>query len=675
VTLATYAELYAQPGLLTNEQSPYDLAALVGHGYRWLSFEAVDGTLLYDWNLEPARAAGLSPGVWGVTYGDHDNPDPDVFYRDGLALGRQAIELGAEHVMADIEACAKGTRSNAGLWPYVSGVRDGGWSGPVHLTTLGSPSDPERWDYEIDVDSFLDTGGGVFPQAYYNDYADYLPANCSTYWTRVGVPAGRLNMMIGLYTGLRGRIDGEEWVGLLTDAGIGRNLSIFMAQHGTKADWDSLETLTLADDPAPDWWTLPYPTNPNPPAVQQPRWLYPPDIGGGYEPSSDGPDVRAYKIAVCRLGRWPAPKNQFDEDYSNGFAHGKDNTVANSGIEGIQRQSGLDDTGNLGKNVFQVLRTALIPAGLPNAGEPAFTPEAIALLTESKWWQYPYEQGPGPKVDFPRSLYAPDWPGQPTPADGPDVQAYKRAVSRLGRWPWQQFSQAYTNEFAHGTSGSVADSGVEGLQRQTPGLDDTGNLSKKGFEILRRALIPPSLPHGHEYAFDEKALDLLKQANEQQGSGKTIRQQALAAAQGQVGYCESPPGSNQNKFGSWYGMNGEPWCAMFVTWAFEAGTAAGSESFAKGSYYAYVPYVVSDAQAGRRGLTLTSSPQPGDLVCYDWDGGGADHIGIFKEGNATSWRAIEGNTSTGNNSNGGQVMDRQRSRYDAAQVWFVRVAN
>ena len=26
-----------------------------------------------------------------------------------------------------------------------------------------------------------------------------------------------------------------------------------------------------------DWWEQPYPTNPDPPAVQQPRWLYPPE--------------------------------------------------------------------------------------------------------------------------------------------------------------------------------------------------------------------------------------------------------------------------------------------------------------------------------------------------------------------------------------------------------------
>lgn len=424
-----------------------------------------------------------------------------------------------------------------------------------------------------------------------------------------------------------------------------------------------------------EWWQEPYPANPNPPAVQQPRQVFPPDIGGGYASSSDGDDVRAYKRAVSRLGRWEWAN--FDGDYSSRFAHGEAGEhVPTTGIAGVQRQSGLDDTGNLGPNVFRVLRCSLIPEGLPNAGEPAMDDEAVALLNNTKWWKYPYALGPGPKgspISFPRPLYAPDWPGQATPQDGPDVVAYKRAISRLGRWPWQTFSEAYTNDFAHGESGNVGDTGVEGVQRQTPSLDDTGNLSGKVYDVLMRALVPPCLPHANEYGFDAYALDRLREANAYQPGG-TIRERALDAAIAELGYTESPNGSNQNKYGAWYGMNGEPWCAMFCTWCFEVG-AGGSSSFTKGGYYAYVPYVVSDARNGRRGLSVTSAPIPGDLVCYDWARDGTyDHIGIFKSGSYYEFRAIEGNTSTSNQSNGGQVMDRARSQSDAAIV-FVRAAS
>jgi hypothetical protein len=54
-------------------------------------------------------------------------------------------------------------------------------------------------------------------------------------------------------------------------------------------------------------------------------------------------------------------------------------------------------------------------------------------------------------------------------------------------------------------------------------------------------------------------------------------------------------------------------------------------------------------------------PQPGDIAIYNWDGGLPDHIGIVEsfltDGTFT---CIEGNTSIGNDSNGGQVMRRKR---------------
>lgn len=38
----------------------------------------------------------------------------------------------------------------------------------------------------------------------------------------------------------------------------------------------------------------------------------------------------------------------------------------------------------------------------------------------------------------------------------------------------------------------------------------------------------------------------------------------LSIARGEMGYTESPQGSNKNKYGRWYGLDGEPWCMMFV---------------------------------------------------------------------------------------------------------------
>ena len=123
-------------------------------------------------------------------------------------------------------------------------------------------------------------------------------------------------------------------------------------------------------------------------------------------------------------------------------------------------------------------------------------------------------------------------------------------------------------------------------------------------------------------------------------------------------------------------MNGQPWCAMFVTWAYELAAdelGLDSPSFVRGSRYAYVPYVVGDARAGRYGLSTTDDPIPGDLVCFDWElNGEHDHIGLFERwtSGTSTFESIEGNTSTSSNSNGGQVMRRSRGR---SGVVFVRV--
>lgn len=139
---------------------------------------------------------------------------------------------------------------------------------------------------------------------------------------------------------------------------------------------------------------------------------------------------------------------------------------------------------------------------------------------------------------------------------------------------------------------------------------------------------------------------------------------ALVAAHSQIGVKESPAGSNRQKYGAWYGMNGVPWCAIFASWCYHQ---AGSSL-----HYAYVPYVVADARAGRNGLRVVEVPQPGDLVCYDWDGGLADHMGLFEARiGPSTFTAVEGNTSVSNDSNGGQVM--RRSRTGSMVQAYVRV--
>ena len=154
----------------------------------------------------------------------------------------------------------------------------------------------------------------------------------------------------------------------------------------------------------------------------------------------------------------------------------------------------------------------------------------------------------------------------------------------------------------------------------------------------------------------------------------SLGRRALAYLASHLGETESPAGSNRVPWASlWYGIVG-PWCAMSVSRAY---VAAGSKAFQRGRHYSYVPYIVADARAGRNNLALTRHPEPGDLVCYDWNHDGvADHVGLFEAWITPGARfhAVEGNTSSddhGSQSNGGGVYRRQR---DASLVQaFVHV--
>ncbi len=142
------------------------------------------------------------------------------------------------------------------------------------------------------------------------------------------------------------------------------------------------------------------------------------------------------------------------------------------------------------------------------------------------------------------------------------------------------------------------------------------------------------------------------------------RDKVLQTAHTELGITESPAGSNKSKYGKWYGagLDGQKWCAMFVSWVFHhAGLPLGHIQSKNGIHHCQSAHNYYKAKG-----KMTSNPQPGDIVIYDWSGDGhADHIGIFKkwmDSAKTVLEAYEGNTSQGNDSDGGKVMLRKRSR-------------
>jgi hypothetical protein len=142
----------------------------------------------------------------------------------------------------------------------------------------------------------------------------------------------------------------------------------------------------------------------------------------------------------------------------------------------------------------------------------------------------------------------------------------------------------------------------------------------------------------------------------------TTAGEVLNLAASQVGTSESPANSNRTKYGAWYGLDANPWCAMFVSWVFHHAGLPLPASTAKG--FAYTP---SGAAWFKNQGRWTTTPGVGHVVFYDFPGDGVNrisHVGIVERVNADgSITAIEGNTSAGSagsQRDGGGVYRRTR---------------
>jgi hypothetical protein len=123
---------------------------------------------------------------------------------------------------------------------------------------------------------------------------------------------------------------------------------------------------------------------------------------------------------------------------------------------------------------------------------------------------------------------------------------------------------------------------------------------------------------------------------------------------------------NRTPFGAWFGVDGVPWCNIFVSYCFRVGAqvtlCAGSDApgvYRKGS--AYVPSTAAWLRATGQWVGR-AAPLPGDIAIFDFDGSGSGgHIGIVEKAlGGGKLQSIEGNTSLSSDANGGGVMRRVR---------------
>ena len=137
-----------------------------------------------------------------------------------------------------------------------------------------------------------------------------------------------------------------------------------------------------------------------------------------------------------------------------------------------------------------------------------------------------------------------------------------------------------------------------------------------------------------------------------------LAEKIIETALAEIGVKESPANSNRQKYGKEYGVNGTAWCCQFVWWVFKKAGAAAL--FYGGKKTAYCPTLMQYYKS--KGQIVKKNFEPGDIIFFDFNGNGQpDHVGIVERVSGNKVYTIEGNTSVGNDTNGGQVMRRTRS--------------
>lgn len=135
----------------------------------------------------------------------------------------------------------------------------------------------------------------------------------------------------------------------------------------------------------------------------------------------------------------------------------------------------------------------------------------------------------------------------------------------------------------------------------------------------------------------------------------------IAVARKELGVKESPPNSNNVKYNTWYydrvvsGIQ-YAWCMVFCQWVYKQCNVSLPSGTAS---------CTAMLEAAKKAMCLVQSNyQPGDLVLFDFKGSrnAPQHCGILVNAKPAYdiYECIEGNTSVGNDSDGGMVMLRQR---------------
>ena len=150
------------------------------------------------------------------------------------------------------------------------------------------------------------------------------------------------------------------------------------------------------------------------------------------------------------------------------------------------------------------------------------------------------------------------------------------------------------------------------------------------------------------------------------GVREALRKEVALVAHGQLGYVEAT--GNRTQYGKDYGLDGFPWCAMYVTWVYKQ---AAKNVGCVNPLPKYAHVTSSFERFKKLGMVIGENEQllQGDLTMWDHDEkpGGPGHTGvIIQVHNGRSLFVSEGNTSRTDKSsrNGGEVCEHAHRKND-----------
>lgn len=182
--------------------------------------------------------------------------------------------------------------------------------------------------------------------------------------------------------------------------------------------------------------------------------------------------------------------------------------------------------------------------------------------------------------------------------------------------------------------------------------DGQGNLVETSAETTKKTLFIELVCKSADeaaagYGFTSEQADLLRQLLDTRydsawrtvlyGAGRLDSGDIVEAAASQIGNVGGQP------YWSWYGFESRvEWCACFVSWC---ANECGYIEQGIVPKFSYCPTGVQWFKDAGRWQDRGYTPQPGDIIFFDWGGDGtSDHVGIVESCDGSTVYTIEGNS-------------------------------